>query len=126
MKAIDVKAEIIDKVISEMNPVVDRAIEYGAHDLQVMGAAMLALLPPEAYERFVKENPDMDSSTFGQCMAIAFYQLGKVARVFGSMMQGQWPRDDTEYDLRVYSFMFEHVKEHGEWKVEPDGILEGM
>lgn len=68
-----------------------KATEYGSADLEIMGEAMRQLVQDE----------DAD----GEEMAIAFYLLGKVARMFGAYAKGQEPSDDTLHDLTVYSMM---------------------
>lgn len=123
MRSSDVKETIYRRTMDEMDTVVERAIEYGAHDLRVMGAAMLQLLNETA--RAHLDDPDYDrgdgGSAFGMCMAVAFYELGKISRMLGTMMQGEWPSNDTVKDIRIYAHMFTHIAEYGDWYVEQDG-----
>ena len=83
---------------------VPKAVEYGAADLEVMGSAMLHLVPRERRSR-----------QLGLEMALAFYALGKVARLFGAFERGELPSEDTWFDLGVYCRMAERVREFGEW-----------
>lgn len=89
--------------VQEMLTLVPKAIEYGSADLRVMGDAMLVLMP------------QLQGVVDGQELAIAFYQLGKVARLFGGYAQGHSPSDDTWYDQRIYAAMAAHVREFGKW-----------
>jgi hypothetical protein len=88
----------------EIERTVPKAVEYGAADLEVMGVAMLHLVPRERRSR-----------QLGLEMALAFYALGKVARLFGAFERGDLPSEDTWFDLGVYCRMAERVREFGEW-----------
>lgn len=88
----------------EIERTVLKAVEYGAADLEVMGLAMLHLVPREKRSR-----------QLGLEMALAFYALGKVARLFGAFERGELPGSDTWFDLGVYCRMAERVREFGEW-----------
>ncbi len=88
----------------EIQATVPKAVEYGAADLEVMGQAMLHLVPREKRSR-----------QLGIEMALAFYALGKVARLFGAFERGELPSADTWFDLGVYCRMAERVREFGEW-----------
>lgn len=83
--------------------------EYGSQDLEVMGRAMIALHP----------NRDAMDPTeqrrVGLEMAIAFYLLGKVSRLFGAYSGGGVPSDDTWHDAVVYGMMGRRVRETGGW-----------
>lgn len=81
-----------------------KSLEYGSADLQIMGSAMLRLLKWEdAPERVGLE------------LGIAFYALGKVARLFGAYAERRLPNDDAWFDLKIYSTMAERVREVGKW-----------
>lgn len=95
----------------EINMVVPKAIEYGSADLQVMGEAMIRLMPKEIVGRMDRAEKEKT----GQEMAIAFYALGKVARLFGAFEQGRAPSADTWLDLGIYSRMGQRVREVGSW-----------
>lgn len=82
---------------------VPKAIQYGSADLEIMGEAMLVLLP------------ECRGKVEGQELAVAFYLLGKVARMFGAYAQGQRPSDDTWYDARIYGGMGQHIRQFGGW-----------
>jgi hypothetical protein len=118
MKASVIKERIMAQTAAELEAMIPKAIEYGAHDLKVMGAAMLQMLGPEAYDKVDKSGVDL--LTHGQLMAVAFYELGKVARAFGSLLQGEIPKSDTSFDGRIYWIMFDQLIETGEWRVERD------
>lgn len=89
----------------EVGLVIDKAIEYGAADLKVMGKAMLQLMP----------GGDEQPERVGLELAIAFYALGKVARLFGAFERGAVPSDDCWSDLGIYCRMAQHVREVGRW-----------
>lgn len=98
-----------DESTRDMLAVVPKAIEYGSSDLKAMGAQLVALHPGvdgmDAGER----------EKVGQEMAIAFYLLGKVTRLFGAYERGGQPSDDTIHDVTVYSMMFRRVRSEGGW-----------
>jgi hypothetical protein len=81
-----------------------KAVQYGSADLAVMGHAMVLMLPPE-----------QRSEVLGLQMAIGFYALGKVARIFGAFEQGHSPTHDDWFDLMVYAKMGLKVMETGRW-----------
>lgn len=94
---------------ADLDHALEKAEEYGSADLEIMGKAMEALFPgadrldPESLRRAGLE------------MAIAFYQLGKSARLFGAYARGTLPRDDTWHDATVYPMMARRVRETGMW-----------
>jgi hypothetical protein len=47
--------------------------------------------------------------------AVAFYLLGKVARVMGALKDGRSPTSDTWYDAHIYSMMGLRIQEVGYW-----------
>lgn len=73
--------------------------EYSATDLQVVGAALAPTLPVGL---------QIESG-------IAFYALGKTARLVGSFREGREPHVDSWDDLGVYSFMGRYAREFGRW-----------
>lgn len=87
-----------------LDETIRKAVEYGGADLDIMAKAMLCLVPEEYREQ-----------TLGVEMAIAFYALGKVARLFGAYERGQRPSEDTWFDLSVYARMGLKVREQGRW-----------
>lgn len=91
----------------EVQRTVPKAIEYGAADLEVMGTAMQHLIPK-----------DRRSRQMGLEMALAFYCLGKCARLFGAFERGEYPSEDTWFDIGVYTRMAERVRQTGSWLPE--------
>lgn len=81
-----------------------KAVQYGSADLEVMGAAMVLLLPEDSRDR-----------RLGLQMAVGFYCLGKVARLFGAFEQGHSPTADDWFDLHVYAKMGLKIMETGRW-----------
>lgn len=95
---------------SDIRTVAPKAVEYGAADLEVMGTAMQHLYPGMGQIRDLSER-----RAIGLEMAIAFYALGKVARLFGAFEQGRVPNLDSWYDLAIYTGMARKVRETGSW-----------
>lgn len=86
-----------------------KAVEYGAADLEIMGAAMQSLFPGiDAYS-------SAHQAAIGREMAVGFYALGKVARLFGAYQRGELPGEDCWFDLSVYSIMARRIRETGRW-----------
>lgn len=87
---------------------VERADEYGSGDLEIMAAAMNRLLPengldPEARWVVARE------------MAIAFYLMGKVGRMFSAYERGQVPGTDSWRDVEGYAKIALKLRETGTW-----------
>lgn len=116
MEARDLIAQARNKTWEEMKMAAAKAEEYGSVDLKIMGAAMIMFLDPDTRGEID------DEITHGQLMAVAFYQLGKVARVWSALIEGKQPGPDTQRDIRVYSQMFDVIQKEGEWRVEPDQV----
>lgn len=83
---------------------VRKAVQYGSSDLRVMGEALALLLPKERR-----------SAHIGMQMAVGFYALGKVSRLFGAFEQGTLPTADDWFDLKVYATMGLRILETGDW-----------
>ena len=98
----------------EISKTVPKAIAYGSVDLEVVGEALLALLPDEAKAK-VKRMSGEERKCFVEEMGIAFYVLGKVGRLFGAYHQGIAGTDDTWFDLGVYPKMAQRVRKEGQW-----------
>jgi hypothetical protein len=94
----------------------EKAAEYGQLDLEIMGTAMVGLVrgTPGRTERIAEMTSDQQRR-LGLDMALAFYELGKVARTFGAYAAGRMPSDDTWHDTTVYSMMARRVRETGSW-----------
>lgn len=93
----------VGKAQEETEGLVAKAVAYGGHDLLVMGKAMQAFMP---------EGTPMEVAVEA---AVAFYALGKVARLIEPLAKGQKASADSWYDLGVYARMGQHVQERGPW-----------
>lgn len=98
--------------VEEVQRTVPKSIEYGSADLKIMGEAMLQLVPQ--MRKSIEDNPG-ERVAAGQEMAIAFYVLGKVARLLGAYEQGRMPSEDTWFDLGIYPKMVRRIRETGTW-----------
>lgn len=94
---------------SDLKRAREKAMEYGSHDLEIMGTSMEALLPEGGLL-----DPQSRHSA-GIEMAIAFYLTGKAARMFGAYKKGTTPGDDSWRDGNIYSMMARYVRVHGRW-----------
>lgn len=83
-----------------------KAAEYGALDLQIMGASLAEVVP----------NLGEDAPPASKLQAaIAFYLLGKVSRVLSALAEGKPAPTDSWLDAEVYSMMGAYVQEYGRW-----------
>lgn len=101
----------MEQARKEADAVIPKAIAYGGADLEVMGRAMQTLIPKATRQDLTDEN----LRRMGEEMAVAFYLLGKVARLFGAYEQGRLPSEDTWYDAGVYTRMGQRIRETGSW-----------
>lgn len=95
----------VNQAQDELLAMAPKVKEYSAHDLEVMGKAMEALGVPKGS---------------GVEAAIAFYALGKIARIVGALGEGAEPSEDSWHDLAVYSRMALRVRDCGSWPGEVD------
>lgn len=98
----------MDVAAEDVASVSAKAAEYGAADLDVMGEALIATTP-------FRDAPPDQRRRIGHELAIGFYALGKIGRMFGAYAQGKLPSDDTIHDLVVYGMMLRRVREAGGW-----------
>lgn len=84
----------------------EKAVEYGSLDLSIMGAGIAKLWPG------IGENAPPAAQLQA---AIAFYLMGKVARVLSALAEGKPPPTDSWLDAEVYAMMGGYVQEHGRW-----------
>lgn len=79
----------------------EKAREYGHVDLDVVGNALLQSI---GADKFAHLDP-AESAWVAREIGIAFYLLGKVARMCGAYADGRIPSNDTWHDTTVYSMM---------------------
>lgn len=87
----------------ELKSLLPKATEYGSHDLEIIGQALLLL------------NPKLQGKTHPAEIGIAFYALGKIARIIGAYADGHQPSDDSWHDLAIYARMAQRVRNAGDW-----------
>jgi hypothetical protein len=85
--------------------------EYGAHDLEIMGAVLVLL----AYKDKITVLTEAQAAPIGTELACWFYVLGKVARLVSDYMAKRSGKDDTWHDITYYSMMARRIKEVGTW-----------
>lgn len=86
--------------------------EYGAHDLEIMGAVLVLL----AYkEQLVTTLAEARAAPIGTELACWFYVLGKVARLVSDYMAKRAGKADTWHDITFYSMMARRIQETGRW-----------
>jgi len=92
----------LDETRNELDSVLPKALEYGSTDLKVIGFAL---------SQMIGAPKDITNDELG----IAFYVLGKVARLVGGYADGRKPSDDTWHDIAIYTKMAQYARHHGEW-----------
>ena len=93
----------MEEAAKEVANLVPKAINYGSVDLDIMGEALLSLLPR------------LRGIVSGQELVIAFYLQGKISRLIGGYEQGVLPNRDTPEDIKIYAGMLLRVRETGTW-----------
>lgn len=84
----------------EIEGVIPKAIEYGSVDLEIIGHALKTAIG--------HDTPASDAE-----VGVAFYLLGKVARMIGAYTDGRSPSDDTWHDAAVYVKMGQRIRYTG-------------
>lgn len=102
-RADELAAWWMEQSAGEVANLVPKAISYGSVDLDLMGDAMLLLMP------------HLVGKVDKQELAIAFYLLGKVSRIVGALEQGVAPSRDSWEDASIYARMALRVREAGNW-----------
>lgn len=92
----------LNETRNELDSVIPKALEYGSADLKVIGFAL---------SQMIGEPKDVTNDELG----IAFYVLGKVARLVGGYADGRKPSDDTWHDIAIYTKMAQYARHNGEW-----------
>jgi hypothetical protein len=85
--------------------------EYGAHDLEIMGAVLVLL----AFKEQVSFMAEAQAAPVGTELACWFYVLGKVARLLSDYMAKRPGKADTWHDICVYGMMARRIQDHGRW-----------
>lgn len=92
----------LDETKNELESVIPKAVEYGSADLKVIGYAL---------SQMIGEPKGVTPDELG----IAFYVLGKVARLVGGYADGRKPSDDTWHDIAIYTKMAQFARKHDGW-----------
>jgi hypothetical protein len=92
----------LDETKGELDSVIPKAVEYGSADLKVIGFAL---------SQMIGEPKGVTHDELG----IAFYVLGKVARLVGGYADGRLPSDDTWHDIAIYTKMAQYARKHNGW-----------
>ena len=90
----------------EIESMMPKVVEYGSNDLKMIGDALLAL------------RKDLRGTVEPDELAVAFYALGKIARILGAYEDGNTPSDDSWHDLAIYARMALRVRDAGDWPGE--------
>ena len=80
-----------------------KTVRYGSGDLHTIGNSLRRLAP------------GIDPTISDEELAVAFYAMGKLARIFSGYEMGQIPDEDSWYDLHFYSMMALKIRETGSW-----------
>lgn len=91
---------------NELDSLMPKMVEYSSHDLRIMGDVLLEF------------KPELRGQVHPEEIAIAFYALGKIARIMGAYTDGAVPSDDSWHDLSIYARMAQRVRDAGSWPGE--------
>lgn len=87
------------KTARDIDAMLPKVAEYSSSDLLVIGAGIVPHMNPAAQAE----------------AAVAFYLLGKAARLTGAFIEGRVPHVDSWDDAAVYSMMGRRIREVGAW-----------
>lgn len=101
--------------------------EYGAHDIEIMGAVLAVFLFREHIEQVFNvmgvpnEHETLEKAiehrhdVVGKEAAVWFYVLGKVARLVSDYLAKRTGKADTWHDITFYSMMARRIQQTGRW-----------
>lgn len=94
-----------------------KAVEYGATDLRDLGYQILEMAGRrnQLPEMDDEDGNGYDADGYATEVGIAFYAMGKLARIAAAVKEGRRPSYDSWLDLGVYARMAQRVHEHGGW-----------
>jgi len=98
-----VKVWWVDHARREAEYLAPKAVEYGSYDLELVGQVLADTIHPHA-----GADPDPE-------VGIAFYLLGKIARVMSAYRDGHSPSDDTFRDIAIYAKMVLYIRDNERW-----------
>ena len=104
---------------AQITTVVPKANQYGATDLRDLGLQILDMAGRRPLEGDTYGEVDVRYATE---VGIAFYAMGKLARVSAAIKEGRAPSYDTWLDLAIYATMALRVHTHGGWPGLPKRI----
>jgi hypothetical protein len=86
--------------------------EYGAHDLEIMGAILMLMVYREQVQGLLDK---AKNAPIGTELACWFYVLGKVARLVSDYLATRAGKADTWHDITFYSMMARRIQATGRW-----------
>lgn len=95
----------------EISATVPKALEYGSHDLVLIGREIAHAVMERHPDAFREYNDDTVAAELG----VFFYLLGKMARWTSAIREGKRVSDDTLFDIGVYVRMVQRIRETGQW-----------
>lgn len=101
----------LTKAANEADMVCRKAVEYGATDLRDLGFQVLEMAGRKPHG----DGAPADTSALATEIGIAFYAMGKLARIVAAVKEGRRPSYDSWLDLGVYARMAQRVHEAGGW-----------
>lgn len=87
----------------EVRRTVPKSVQYGSYDLHLIGKVLGAVIGRKLTSAEAEE------------LGVAFYALGKIARIMSAYRDGHSPQDDDWFDLGVYARMAQRIREVGTW-----------
>lgn len=93
--------------------VVPKANEYGATDLRDLGWQILEMAGRR--RKLMDSDDSVGVDAYATEVGIAFYAMGKLARISAAIKEGRQPSYDSWLDLAIYATMACRVHTHGGW-----------
>jgi hypothetical protein len=104
----------METALSDYRAGAPKVDEYGAHDLEIMGAVLMVLVYRERLD-VLREASHASTMPVMTELACWFYVLGKVARLVSDYMAERPGKSDTWHDVTFYSMMARRIQETGRW-----------
>lgn len=100
--------------LCDFNAGAPKVEEYGAHDLEIMGAVLGVLIYKDRLNMIFQGRQATKLPVWTE-LAVWFYVLGKVARLVSDYMAERPGKPDTWHDITFYSMMARRIQESGQW-----------